>query len=475
MGKNVYKWTTIDRVFNTLITTAGNIALARMLTPYDFGLLAMVAIFSAVAYNISSCGMSDGIIKKLNPTDRDYQTLFTFNTVSGIIFCVLFIICARPIANFFHEEKLVGIMWAIGICFVFQTMWYIQETRMRKELQMKKIALVRISASASAVGLGIVLAAKGYSYWGLVSCRVFLSFFQLVYYLIATRWIPKLRFYRDSFRELFGFGVNLLLSYIAVQVSFNINTFVLGRYSSAESGLFSQAQKMEDVPFRMIEAILNWPFFAVLSNEARPEQRRLMTKQMLSTLTMVTVLLAMFLMILATPGFNLLFGSKWDAAIPIFRILIIFGICSTLKYFFQTILKMHTRTDRIRNLTFLEVGIQLTLLVIFYHWGMLWIAWTQVVGVAVVLLIYVIYVCRLEEMTLREMFVTSFSQLLVPVIAFAITATGYWFWRDVLPTWLDCLTVIVVFFGVAIALFEIRPVPLYTEIKGKIFRKSCQQ
>ncbi|MCF0213758.1 MAG: oligosaccharide flippase family protein, partial [Muribaculaceae bacterium] len=133
MGKDVYKWTTIDRVVNTLITTGGNIALARLLTPYDFGLLAMVAIFSAIAYNISSCGMSDGIIKKLNPTDRDYSTLFTFNTVSGIIFSVLFIICARPVAEFFSEDKLVGIMWAIGICFIFQVMWYIQETRLRKE------------------------------------------------------------------------------------------------------------------------------------------------------------------------------------------------------------------------------------------------------------------------------------------------------------------------------------------------------
>ena len=468
MGKDVYKWTTIDRVVNTLITTGGNIALARLLTPYDFGLLAMVAIFSAIAYNISSCGMSDGIIKKLNPTDRDYSTLFTFNTVSGIIFSVLFIICARPVAEFFSEDKLVGIMWAIGICFIFQVMWYIQETRLRKELQMKKIAIVRICASASAVGLGIYLAATGYSYWGLVSCRIFLSFFLFVYYVIATRWIPRLRFYHQSFLELFGFGFNLFLSYIAVQISVNINSFVLGRYSSAESGLFSQAQKMEDTPFKMVDNILNWSFFAILSSEADTNLRRQMAKNMMATITMLTVLVGMILMILASPGFKLLFGEKWDDAIPIFRILIIFGIGSTLKYFFQTILKSHTRTNLIRNLTFLEVGLQLLLLGIVYHWGMLWIAWSQVAGCIIVLLLYASFFCSLEKMSFRELLVTAFSQLAVPIIAFVITGAGYYYWNNVLDPWLNCLVSITIFFGITIAIFEYRPVPLYTEIKTRL-------
>ena len=88
----VYKWSAIDRVCNSVMTFAGNIILARILTPYDFGLLAMVAIFVAIAYNISGCGLSDGLIKKTNPTDKDYSTVFVFNLAFGLFFCVIFIL-----------------------------------------------------------------------------------------------------------------------------------------------------------------------------------------------------------------------------------------------------------------------------------------------------------------------------------------------------------------------------------------------
>ena len=79
----VYKWSAIDRVCNSVMTFTGNVILARILSPYDFGLLAMTAIFVAIAYNVSGCGLSDGLIKKAHPTDRDYSTVFVFNLVFG--------------------------------------------------------------------------------------------------------------------------------------------------------------------------------------------------------------------------------------------------------------------------------------------------------------------------------------------------------------------------------------------------------
>ena len=91
MGEgNVYKWSFIDRISIALINFGVNIALARMLTADDFGLLAMIAIFTAVAYDISSCGMSDGLIHKSNPTGHDYSTKFVFNSAMGLVFGLSF-------------------------------------------------------------------------------------------------------------------------------------------------------------------------------------------------------------------------------------------------------------------------------------------------------------------------------------------------------------------------------------------------
>ncbi|MDE6368926.1 MAG: oligosaccharide flippase family protein, partial [Muribaculaceae bacterium] len=113
-GNSVYKWVAMDRICNSVMTFGGNIFLARLLDPSDFGLLGMVAIFTALAYNISGCGMSDGLINKKDATTDDYSTVFVFNASMGLIFAIIFISCSGLIARFFGHEELKGIMIAIG-------------------------------------------------------------------------------------------------------------------------------------------------------------------------------------------------------------------------------------------------------------------------------------------------------------------------------------------------------------------------
>ena len=184
MGEgNVYKWSFIDRISIALINFGVNIALARMLTADDFGLLAMIAIYTAIASDLSSCGLSDGLIHKTHPTDSDYSTVFVFNTVVGLVFGLIFFFTAPLTASFFGHEELTGIMRVVGICFFFQTMSYVQETRMRKQLRMRTMCLVRVGATITVSVLGIIAAAMGYGYKALVITQVTLSFFFFIYYL----------------------------------------------------------------------------------------------------------------------------------------------------------------------------------------------------------------------------------------------------------------------------------------------------
>ena len=250
-NRSVYKWSLIERITVALLNFGGNIALTRMLTTADFGLLAMIAIFTAVAFDISSCGMSDGLIHKSKPTPEDYSTTFIFNSAMGFFFGLAFFLGAPLVAGFFGHEELVAIMRILGVCFFIQTMSFVQETRLRKELKMREICLVRVAATVSALALGIVLAVMGMGYWALVSTQIFLSVFMFIYFVAATRWFPQLAFSRKSFNELFGYGVHLMLAYLATIIGKNINTFVLGKFypSPSQSGVYSQGAKLANVPF----------------------------------------------------------------------------------------------------------------------------------------------------------------------------------------------------------------------------------
>ncbi|MDE7144514.1 MAG: oligosaccharide flippase family protein, partial [Muribaculaceae bacterium] len=149
----VYKWSFIDRVMIAILNFGGNIALARMLTDADFGLLAMIAIFVSIASDLSSCGLSDGLIHKINPTADDYSTVFVANASMGLLFGSMFFFGAPLMAGFFGHQELVGIMRVLGVCFFFQCMSDVRETYMRKRLRMKEICFVRVGAKASPLAL----------------------------------------------------------------------------------------------------------------------------------------------------------------------------------------------------------------------------------------------------------------------------------------------------------------------------------
>ena len=474
-GKGVYKWTAIDRICNSVMTFGGNILLANLLDPFDFGLLAMVSIFTALAYNISGCGMSDGLINKANATPRDYSTVFVFNICMGAFFCILFISCSSLVADYFGYHQLKGIMIAIGICFFFQSMCLIQETRMRKELDFKKMAIVRLSATASSLILAVILVLNGYSYWGLVSMQVFLSVFLFIYYVAVSRWFPRIAFYKDSFKEMFGYGVHLMLAYVCYQFARNINMSVLGKFWQASAaGAYNQGQKLQEVPFALTEAILNWPFFAVLASTEGAANRRRLTSDMHSTIIFVNATLSAFLFVVSSYTFRALYGAKWDAAIPIFNILLAFGLATAIKMFYQTILKAHSKTRLIRNLTFAEIVVQIILLAIFYRYSIVMIAFTMVIPAVLILVVYIYYYIKIENIDALTYAKEAAWPLLLPVFIMGVSYLATFFWAGSLNRFIALPVVALIFAIIFIGVCEIIKPKAYVEFKSRFLQRRQQ-
>lgn len=471
-NKGVYKWSAIDRILNSVMTFTGNVVLARLLDPSDFGLVAMVAIFTAIAQNLSSCGMSDGLIHKHNPTDRDYSTVFVFNGALGLFFGLLFVALGIPLACFFERSEINGIMIATGACFFFQTLCFVQETRMRKELDMRRMAIVRLSSTASAVTTGIIIAANGGGYWALIATQSGLSVYTFIYYMLVSRWLPRIAFYRDSFKELFGYGVHLMLAFVINQIGRNINTSVLGKYSTpVASGLYSQAQKLEEVPYAITESVFNWPFFAVLSNEENHDERVRLSSQMHTRMWSINLVIGVLLLLVSWPAFNLLYGAKWDGAIPIFRILLIYGIATAMKYFYQTVFKAYGAARLIRNLTIIEVVLQLIMLSIFYDQGIIMIALTQVLSVSIMLIVYIHYYCRILMIKRRLAVMEFVKAMLVPSIAFGVAAAMGSIWYTTTVPIVNCILLSLSFLlGLWVACIFLKP-PYYIPVKNFIISK----
>lgn len=433
-NSNVYIWSAIERIMVSAIGLGGNIVLANLLSPNDFGMLAMVAIFSAIAYNLSSCGLSDGLIRKEKPTEHDYSTVMVFNGALGLLFCIVFIAIAKPLSIFFNQPPLINIMTCIGICFFFQTLTFVQETRLRKLLKMKRLCIIHVLASFSSFCLGLYLALEGYGYWALVSTQVFLSLFLFIYFMIIERWLPRIAFYKDSFNNMFGFGFNLMLSYLLTATGKNISNFFLGRLSVSSAGFFSQAQKMEEVPFSFTEVTFCNSFFPILSNEPDTNKKKELCDNMTSWMSLLNISIALLLILLSAPGFNLLYEHKWDNSIPVFRVLVIFGAIYSLKQFFQTILKSYGYAKQIRNLTIAELLLQILLLIVALPYGLIVVAWSQTVAIIIIYLTYLVYYSKICQIPLLRIFKQLITPLIIPLLSFIITGIGYIYgWEDLDP------------------------------------------
>lgn len=425
-GEKVYRWSFIDRASIAVINLVTNLILARLLTQADFGYLAMVALFTTIASDISSCGLSDGLIHKPKPTEMDYSTVFIFNAGVGLILGLSFFICAPLIANYFGHEEIVSIMRIFGVSFIFQTMGYVQETRLRKHLKMKTVCFVRVGATLTVSVMAITIALAGGGYYALICTQILLNFFIFVYYTIASRWFPRLQFSVSAFRELFSYGIHLMLAYMATIVERNINTFILGRlYTPAASGVYSQGGKLAQVPYGVSEASINVPFFVVASNELNPQRRRALINEMTSTMLIINFSIIALLFSAAEPIVDCLLSTKWHNAIPIFRILLFAECLFAIKQYFITLCKLKAKTRFVRNLGFIGVAVQLALLAIFLHKGIYIIAATQVAGVAFSSVVYAIYAVRtLKFFTLHELVGIFFRSAWIPLLAAIATAAS---------------------------------------------------
>lgn len=454
------------------MTFGGNVMLAILLDPFDFGLLGMVAIFSAIAMNLSDCGMSDGLVHKLNPTEDDYSTLFVFNGSMGLFFGLLFVVMSGFVSDFFGHPQLRGIMIAIGICFFFRTLSLVQETRLRKELDFKKLAQVRLSSTATALVLAIVLVRCGFGYWGLVAMQIFVNFLLFIYFLVLTKWRPRVAFSKQSFKDMYGFGINLMAAFLCTQIARNINALVIGKnMPAASAGVYSQAQKMEEVPYGIVDSMLMAPFFSILSSIDDEKERIKKSSEMHQMAIFVFSLISAYLFVVAAPAFNTIFGTKWDAAIPIFQILLFFGLATVLKAFYITVLKAKGKTKAVLKFTALEVVLQLGLLCFTYDKGIKAIAYSQLIPAVAVLVCYAYLYIRFVGDGIVSYIGKFLSSLWMPGLIFVVSMLCSSFLPDMAAFLKLCVISVIFLLSVAVV-GEISSNPSYCFLKQMVISKK---
>ena len=162
-------WGGMNNGVQQLLGLAFGIILGRLLDPSDYGMTAMLAVFSVIANELQTSGFKTGLINMKAPTHNDYNAVFWFNIIAGVVIYIVLFFCAPLIANYYHQPKLIPLSRYVFLGFVFSSFGMAQSAYMTKQMQIKQIAKCGMIATLTSSIICVILAALGIGYWALAT------------------------------------------------------------------------------------------------------------------------------------------------------------------------------------------------------------------------------------------------------------------------------------------------------------------
>ena len=325
-------WTTVQRFATLFLAFVANLVLARLLSPDDFGCIALLMVFISLSQIFVDGGFGAALIQKKDPTIEDYSTIFYWNLLLAVALYFLLFFLAPVIARYYEIPILKEILRVQGLIIILDSFGLVHKNNLRKTLQFKKISLIVLGANLIAVVIAITMAYNGFGVWCLVAQQLLISGMSTVLYWIFNRWKPSLVFSMKSFKELFGFGGFILLSNMIVTFANEVQALIMGKmYTARDVGLYSQARKFESIMSNTASTVVNQVTFPIFSKFQDDLEHLQSILRRITKVMAFVVFPAMILVILiAKPAIVLMLTDKWVDCVPYFQILCIGGMAEAL-------------------------------------------------------------------------------------------------------------------------------------------------
>lgn len=375
-------WNAIQRFGTMAISFIGNMVLARILSPDDFGCVGMLAIFISLAETFIDGGFGSALIQKKNPTQEDYSTIFFWNLFVAVLLFIGLYFSSPLVANFYHMPILSDILKATSLILVINSFAVIQTNILTKNLEFKLIAKINVIAMCVGVAVGIFLAYRGWGVWSLVAKNLLAAFVSSVMLWVLTSWRPSFIFSWKSFKSLFSFGSLLLVSRLMNSLFENIQGLVIGRYYTAKDlGYYSQAKKIDQIPSSSISQIVTrvtFPVFSSISDD-KTALRNAVKKNILCT-SYLFFPLQILLILISRELVILLLTDKWVDSIPLFRIMCIYSMFISLNSINSNIFIAIGRSKLYFWVQLIKKTIGIILLIVGVQFGVMGITWSLAIS-----------------------------------------------------------------------------------------------
>ena len=420
-----FTWDFLGKMANHSVSFIVSIFLARLLSPSDFGMLAMVNVVIMLSASLVDMGLGTALIQRKNVTDKHYSSVFLFNiTVGGLLTLLLFFL-APFVGTFYENKELIPITQAMSLLFILSSFGNVIRAKLRKELIYNIPTKAGLISSLVSGVTGITMAFTGFGVWSLVVQSLLRPIIANLYLFYFVRWRPKLQFAWQALKDLWAFGFRMFLSGIIDSVFKNLDSIIIGKlFPPAILGYYYRARSLNSYIVQYSSASLMSVLFPALSKvQDDPKRFKSIVHKSYHLIALVAFFLTGFFFITGADFIILLFGSKWEPAIPYFHLIILIGYAYPLSSLLVSVLSASGNSKAFLKLEIIKKTFLGASLTIGFIWGVKGFLICN--AVAVFLAVYANIVFAGKQLKTGQLW---FIRMTLPYLFITLFFAGGLFW-----------------------------------------------
>lgn len=434
---NATWWSTLEIASRYGVQIIVTIVLARLLTPTDFGLIAMLLVFTNIGAILVDSGFGTALIQRKYTTPDDETTVFVFGVTTGVVVAVILWLAAPLIADFYRQPRLVALIHLVMLVLPLGGLAAVPDALLTKRLDFAARARAEIVVSGVSGTIAVVLAWRGFGVWSIAWQVVVAMGLRAILLSHYAHWRPRGHLTRASFQSLFGFGGFMLLSNLLDTTTMRLQSLLLGRFFDASTlGYYSLAQNAQQAPASFMGNVLNRVGLPVFSEVAdQPTKLRGALQLSLRTSLFLFLPCMIGLALVARPLIDLVYGSRWQEAAPILTLLALSAALWPLHVLNLAALTARGRSDLFFRLEVVKKLVSIMLIVASSAFGPVAVASAVLVSSAFGVVINTWYSRRLLNYGLiAQMIDQKLTFALCAAAAAAAGAVLHWTARGSVPT-----------------------------------------
>ncbi len=375
-------WKFAERFSNQLVSFVVSVLLARLLTPNEYGLIALMNVFILIANVLVVGGLNTSLIQKKNADDLDFSTVFYCTLILSIIVYALIFIMAPFMAKYYSMPELTLLMRIFSLSLFILSYHSIQNAYVSRHMMFKcNFYATFVGALISGI-VGIIMAYAGYGVWALVVQCLLSNILNAVVLSVIVDWRPKLMFSWNRAKDLIGYGSKILGSSLVNTIYKEIRQLLIGLYyAPVDLALYNRGSQLPNIVTTNLDNSLRSVLFPAMANcnDDIGKVKQMLRKSIMNT-SYITYFVLTLMAVASEPLIRVLLTDKWIGCVPYMQILCVSYMLMTVSITNIQALKAIGKSGEVLKLELFKKPIFLIVVLASLPFGVKVIAYTSIIN-----------------------------------------------------------------------------------------------